>query len=213
LRCENPEKIGELIHRGFEALQSHPVAKAQQLRLVECPQVPDFEQVSSVLGTAFGLTPTFGFADGWLLIGSNGQAIQRVLAVRSGEAKSIVESEPFLALAPLIEDPVYAVSYNNLGESIRNGAKMLGQVGAVAQIAIGIAGMQPDAAELKPVQDFMALMPDVAKIVAKFDFLEEQLSVSQALSDEPGAYTRSTVIKVRSPSKPEPAAETTPASE
>jgi hypothetical protein len=201
LRCKNPEKVSELIHRGMEILQSHPVAKAQQLRLVESAQIEGFEEVASVLGAAFGVTPTFGFDNGWMFIGSNATAIQRVLAVRSGEAESIADSPRFVALAPQIEGPVSAVSYSNLGAAIRNGAKMIGQAGAVAQIAIGVAGMQPDAAQMKSVQEVMALLPDIGRIVAKFDFYEEQFSVSQPLRDQPGTYMRQSVIKLRSPSE------------
>ncbi len=207
MRCTNPEKIRELLHRGVEAIQQHPAAQMQQLRLVESEQIEGYEEFSAVILNAFGVRPAFGFTDGWMFIGSNTAAIQKVLDVRDGNADSMADNETFQQLAPDISGPVVSISYNNLGENIRNTSTMIGQGGAVAQMAIAFAGMQADAEELKPVRDFLGLLPDVGKIVAEFDFLEEQISVAQAVPDEPGAYVRKSVIQVRQPDPSDPDSE------
>ena len=62
-----------------------------------------------------------------------------------------------------------------------------------AQYAFGV---EADSDSLKPVQELLALLPSVAKIIGKFDFLEAKLSVTQR-ADEPGSYTRRSVTMVR----------------
>ena len=46
------------------------------------------------------------------------------------------------------------------------------------------------------MQEALALLPSLGKIVSKFDFLEARLSVTQA-GDQPGTYQRRTVTVVR----------------
>ena len=50
--------------------------------------------------------------------------------------------------------------------------------------------------DLRPVQDLLALLPDVAKVIAKFDFMEEQITVTLP-GDEPSTYTRHSVLLIR----------------
>jgi hypothetical protein len=61
---------------------------------------------------------------------------------------------------------------------------------------LGMVGAKAKPEELKPVQEALALLPSVAKIVSKFDFLEAQLSVTQA-GKEPGTYETREVTIVR----------------
>lgn len=196
LRCHKPERIRELLHRLVDTLKQHPIAKGQQFDLTECKGLEGFEEISAVLLNAFALKPTIGFRDGWMFVGSNGSAVKKLLAARAGQAKTIADTEAFKRFHLKVEGPVEAISYTNLAESTRGLARMLGQAGAVAQLVVGMVGVEADAEELKPVHEFLGLMPDVAKIVAKFDFLEEQISVTQD-GDEPGSYVRRKVILVR----------------
>jgi len=69
-----------------------------------------------------------------------------------------------------------------------------------------MAGKEASQEDLKPVQDVLRLLPSVARIVAKFDFLEARLSVTQD-GDEPGTYLRRTVTLVRAPEEPNEPAE------
>lgn len=203
MRCTNPEKIKELLHRGFDALAKQPAVQFQQFRIIESQQLEGFEELSAIMLSALGARPTFGFQDGWMWFGSNAQAIQRVLDVKAGTAESIVETDKFKQLAPEFSGPVSSISYSNLGENIRSAAKALGQGSAMAQMAIGFSGMPADAEELKPIKQILSLLPDVAKVVASFDFLEEQISVTQSFdSSGAAAYVRKSVISVR-PVEPE----------
>jgi hypothetical protein len=201
LRCHKPDRIRELLHRLFDHLRESPFFEAQQLQLTECDDPEGFERVTALLLNLFGAQPVISFRDGWMYIGSNAPAVRKVLDTRAGEGKTITETDAFQQLNMEIEGPVQAVSYTNLAESTRQMARLIGQVGLVAPIIIGMAGKEADAEELKPVQQILGLLPSVAKIVAKFDFLEAKLSVTQD-GDEPGTYVRRTVTVVRPPGEP-----------
>ena len=41
------------------------------------------------------IQPVIGFRDGWMIIGSNAGAVERVFAARAGEAKTIADTELF----------------------------------------------------------------------------------------------------------------------
>ena len=199
LRCHKPKRIRELLHQLVDCLKEQPFAKSQQLELAECEQLEGFEELSATLLTAFGVKPAVGFRDGWMMVGSNASAVKKVLDARAGQGKTIADTEAFKRFNLKVEGPVQAIAYTNLAESTRGFARLLVQAGAVAQLVVGIAGIEADAEELEPVQEVLGLLPDVAKIVAKFDFLEEQVSVTQD-GDEPGTYMRRSVILVRPPS-------------
>lgn len=196
VRCQKPDRIRELLHRAVDALKQQPFAKAQQLELAKCEKLEGFEEFSALLLNAFGAKPVIGFRDGWMFLGSNAQAVEKVLAAKAPQAKTIADTEAFQRLNLKVEGPVDSISYTNLAESIRNAAKMLNQAGAVAQLVIGMVGGQADAEDLKPVQEVLGLLPSLARIVAKFDFLEARMSVTQK-GDEPGSYLRRTVTVVR----------------
>jgi hypothetical protein len=196
LRCRKPERIRELLHRLVDWLKQKPIAQGQQLTLAPCEKLKGFEEVSAVLLSAFGAKPVIGFRGGWMFVGSNAPAVEKVLETRAGRGKTFADTEAFKRLGFNVEGPVDAISYTNLAESTRNIAKLLDQAGAVATLVLGIAGAQADAEALKPVQEILGLLPSVAKIVAKFDFLEAEISATQR-GDEPGTYVRRTAILVR----------------
>jgi hypothetical protein len=199
LRCHKPERIRELLHRLVEWLRQYPALESQELQLVSSSRLKGFDELSALALTAVGVRPVIGFRDGWMIVGSNAEAVQRVLATRAGQGKTMADTEAFRQLGLKIEGPVDGVRYNNLAESIRRIAQVLNQVGTVAPAILALAGVEGDAEELKPVQEVLALLPDVAKIVAKFDFLEAKLSVTQS-GDDPLSYTRRSVTVVRAPS-------------
>ena len=178
------------------------MVKAQQLELTECEKLEGFEELSALLLGVFGVRPAIGFRDGWMFIGSNAAAVQKVLDTKAGEGETIAETEAFKRFHLEVEGPVDAIAYTDLAASTRQVAQMLSQVGIVAQIVIGLAGAEADDEDLEPVKEVLKLLPSVAKIVAKFDFLEAKLSVTQT-GDEPGTYTRRSVTVVRAPESEE----------
>ena len=196
LRCQKPERIRELLHQLIDHLREIPAVEKQDLLLTECDELEGFETVSAAMLTMLGAGPVIGFRDGWMVVGSNAAAVEKVFDTRAGEGETIVDTEAFKKLNLEVEGPVRSISYTDLAESTRQTARMLAQIGFVAPMIIGMAGEDADSEKLKPVREVLGLLPSVAKIVGKFDFLEARLSVTQE-GDAPGTYLRRSVTVVR----------------
>jgi hypothetical protein len=205
MRCEKPERIRELLHRAVDKLKEIPAVAAQQLQLSKSEELEGFEQLSALALIGFGVKPVIGFQDGWMMIGSNAEAVKAVLAAKTGKTPSIVDAPSFKQFKLKVEGPVQSISYKNTAQDIRQVAAVLGQAGTIVPMVIAMIGAKADQEELKPVQEVLALLPSVGKIVSKFDFLQAQLSVTQA-GKQPGTYQRRSATVVRPPaSKKEPA--------
>jgi hypothetical protein len=200
LRCHKPDRIRTLLHRLLETLEQHPVVKAQQLKMVPCEDLDGFEQLSSNVFALLGIQPVIGFRDGWMVLGSSPSAVERVLDAKAGKAETIAAAESFKQFHLQIDGPVDAVSYQNLAEQTRHAARLINQVGQIAPVIFGLVGAQNDEPWVQQVQDLLGLLPDVAKVVAKFDFYEAKMSVTQP-GDSPGTYRRQAVTLVRPPAE------------
>lgn len=198
VKCKSPERVKELLHMVVDRLNEFPAVQPQQIRWEESETLSGFEQLHAAFFAMFGVEPVVGFEDGWMFLGSHAEAVARVLDVRAGKSPSIASSEQFQRFGVEIEGPVSSLSYTNLADSIRHGAQTIRQVGAIAPMFIGMAGAQADPEELKPVMEVIALLPSVANVVEKFDFLEESLSVVQP-GDEPRTYVKQGVVLIREP--------------
>jgi hypothetical protein len=145
-----------------------------------------------------GIRPVIGFHEEWLVIGSHAEAVQAVLDTHAGDAPSIVESEAFQAFDVEITRPVTSISYKNVGDGIRAFAQGLQTFGAMLPMFMGMAGQ--NAADIQPAQEFLALLPTIGQIVAKFDFYDAQLSWTQPGSD-PLTYQKQSVTLIRPPTE------------
>ena len=189
LRCHKPDRIRELLHDWVDRLGKTPYAQSQQLKLAPSNELKGFDELSLNLFAGFGLRPVIGFQSGWMIVASNASAAQRVLRTLSGEAASINSTEQFRQFGLELEGPVYAIRYSDLAASTRRAAQVIRQAGVVAPIILGIAGTHADQAKLKPISEVLALLPDIAKVVERFDYLQARLSVVQKGS-EPGSYIK-----------------------
>ncbi len=198
MRCQKPDRIRELLHRLADKAKEHPAAAAQQLRLTKSETLEGFEEVSALVLTVFGVKPVLGFRDGWMILGSNAEAVKTVLETKAGKGPTIADTKAFKQFQLKVEGPVRSISYTNLAENTRQTAKFLNQAGTLLPMIIGMAGVKANPDDLKPVQEVLGLLPSLGKIVSKFDFLEASLSVTQA-GDQPGTYQVRTVTVVRPP--------------
>ena len=198
LRCSKPERIRELLHRAVEQLQQLPPVQAQKLELKPCEGLEGFEEISATMLASFGVKPVIGDRDGWLIIGSSTHAVQKVLDAKDSE-QTISQTDGFKQFNLPVEGAVQAIKYTNLAESTRQVAMALRQVGMVLPMVVGMAGADASEEWMAQVQEIVGLLPDVAQIVEKFDYLEAKLAVTQ-LGDEPGTYMRRSVTSVRAPS-------------
>lgn len=196
LRCEKPDRIRELLHRLVDTLSKQPAVAMQQLRLTKSQELDGFDEVSVALLAAQGVKPVVGFREGWMYVGSNAAAVKKVLDNKAGASQKVSESKAFQQFHLKVEGPVDSISYTNLAESTRQTASILTQIGTMGPMVLAMAGAQAKPEDLKPVQEALGLLPSIAKIVSKFDFLEARLSVTQAGS-EPGTYHRQSVTVVR----------------
>jgi hypothetical protein len=206
LRCEKPERIRELLHKLVDAVQQFPAVKAQQLQLVECKDLDGFEEVSASMLALVGKKPVIGFHDGWMIIGSEPKAVERLLDAWSGKSPGIDQSAQFQRFGVKIEGPVRAVGYNDVAENIRHAAQSLDKAGAVASMFVGMAAAKVDKDHPNPqievANELLKLVPSVAKVIGKFDFLEGRLQVTQQ-GDDPHTFIQRSVTLVRPPAEKE----------
>lgn len=197
-RCEKPDRIKELINRGMEALQNIdvPQIQAQNLKLEDSKDLEGFQELSAAMLSAFQVRPVIGFQDGWMFVGSSAKAVKQVLDAKAGEGKTIESTEAFQKLKLDVEGPVESIVYTNTAENTHNLAQAVNQIGFMAPMIMAAAGANASPEDLKPVQEILGLLPDVARIINAFDFLEANVSVTQA-GDEPGTYTKHSVTVVR----------------
>lgn len=199
LRCQNPDRVRDLIHRGIEALQKIPQVRAQGLTIAESAQLDGFEEIRATPFVMMGgMTPVFGFRDGWLVFGTHTDAVQKVLLTRGGEAETIASSETFTQFGLDITGDVTDISYSNTGESIRQMSMGLQQVGAMLPMIMAMSGQQQGGPDLTPVQDILGLLPSVGRIIGKFDFIESKLNVTQP-GPEANTWVSRSVTMIRPP--------------
>lgn len=192
MKCSNPDRVRELLHRLVDQLKQIP--QVRDIALEEVEGLEGFEQISSSVLAPTGMQPIIGFQDGWMVIATHAEAVQAVLDVRAGNGSTIADSETFSQFNLEIEGPVAAISYANTGESTRQAAMGIQQVGAMLPLLT--AQLPPEAAGAR---DFLALIPSVGRIIGSLDFFEQQLSVTQPGPDEL-SYIRHSVTTVRPPS-------------
>jgi hypothetical protein len=200
LRCNNPERIGELLHRLVDALNTIPAVQAQQLRLESCDDLPGFERLDALMFAMFNVQPVIGFRDGWMILGSSQGAVERLLDARADRSKTIDASEDFKRFDLEIDGPVRSLSYADLAENTRHAAQVVRQIGMFAPAILGMVAAKASPEEIKPVQELLGLLPSVANVVEKFDFLEARLSVEQP-GDSSDTYVRHSVVLVRPPAE------------
>jgi hypothetical protein len=135
-----------------------------------------------------------------MIFASDAAAAKKVLQTLSGNAPSFDTTEQFKRFQLEIDGPVYAISYTNLSASARQAAQFILQAGIMAPMAVATAAAaaKADPMKIKPVQDALALIPSIANVVEKFDYLEARLGVVQA-GEAPGSYVKRGVTLVRAP--------------
>ncbi|MEZ6062434.1 MAG: hypothetical protein R3C19_18985 [Planctomycetaceae bacterium] len=199
-RCDKPDRIRALIHRGIEALQQIPQVQQQGLALKPVDGMDGFEELSLNMLPMLGIRPVIGFQDGWFVVATHAQAVQTVEETRSGSGESIRGTEKFTQFDLQVDGPVRSIGYTNIGQQTREIGAALQKVGAMLPMVIGMTGASAYAPELAAVSDILALLPSVGQIVAKFDFMEGRLTATvPGPTDD--TYIRHTVVTIRPPSE------------
>jgi hypothetical protein len=198
LRCENPERIGELLERAVDGLSELPALAAQELELVDSEDLDGFKELHANFFKALGASPVIGFKDGWMIVSSHAEAAEKFVAVREGDAATIDQAETLKGFDLEADGEVYAVSYCDVGAGIRQAADWIDKVGAMAPMFVGMIGAKAKPEDLKPLQEAVGLLPSIAKVVRKFDFMEDRLSIVQE-GPLPHSYLRTSATHIRQP--------------
>jgi hypothetical protein len=198
LRCKDPDKIRELIDRAVEGINELPAAKGQNIELVdsEDEDLEGYQEIHANILNAVGAQPVIGFQDGWMILASDDDAAKKLAAVRSGDEEAIDQAERLKQFDLEAEGPVYAVSYSDVGEGIRQVADAIDKAGVMAPMFIGMAAQGANAEQMKAVQDAVALLPSIAKVIRKFDFYEDKLSITYE-GPEDNTFMQQAVTLVR----------------
>jgi hypothetical protein len=198
VKCTNPDRIRELLHRLVENLNKLPALQAQQINLAGVEELDGFETLNVSTLAAFNVKPVIGFHDGWMMIGSNPACIQKVLDARAGKSPTIDGSTAFERFHLPVKGPVGSLAFTDIEKSVHNVADMIRKVGGIAPMFLAMAGANANAEELKPAFEAIAILPSIAKVVEKFDFYQANLSVIQA-GPLPDSYLKQSVTLIRPP--------------
>lgn len=196
LRCHQEDRIRELIHWGMEKLAEFPPAQSQQIQLSPCRDLDGFEELSATALAPFGVKPVIGFHDGWLIFGSNAKCVRAVLKTKEDAGEDFSDSEAYKRFGLKVDGPVVAIGYQDIGKQFRDAAQAIGQVGGMAAGMLSFAANDDNREQIKMATELLGLLPSVAQVIGKFDFLESKLSVVRAGS-EPGTWTGEGVVLVR----------------
>jgi hypothetical protein len=196
MRCSDADHTRELLHRAVDTARVFPQVAAQQLELVESEELDGFEDLRASFFAAVGARPVIGFKEGWMIVASAPEAAQAVLDTRWGEAANITSTEGYQRFGLEIDGPVRAVAYANTAANIRQAAQFINQAAAMAPLLLGGVMAEASPEDQKSIQEALALIPSLARIVEKFDFLEATLSVNQA-GEEEGTYRKHSVTLIR----------------
>jgi hypothetical protein len=198
LKCSNPERIRELLDRAVEALNKLPAVQAQELELVDAEDLDGYQEIKANIFSTVGVRPVIGFDDDWMIVSSHIEAAKKFAAVRAGDEDSIADSDKLEDFDVESDGEVYAASYCDVGAGVRQAADFIDKAGMMAPMFIGMAAAKADPEDMKPVQEAIALLPSIAKVVRKFDYFEDRLSITRE-GPLPDSYIREAATQIRQP--------------
>jgi hypothetical protein len=200
-KCSDPDKIKELLARAIEGIKNIPQAAMYGIELadVDDEDLEGFQELKMAMIPASQGRPVIGFRDGWMFIASSPEAVKTLLAVRAGDEDSIEGDEDLEKFDLDTDGEVYAVSYSDVGAGIRAAADGIDQAAMMAPMFMGAATANAPEEVRKAITEAIGLLPSVAKVVRKFDFLEQSLSITRAGDDDEDTYRRDSVMLIRQP--------------
>jgi hypothetical protein len=201
LKCSNEQKVRELIDRAIEGLKQIPAIQQQQIDLVDSDDaaLEGFQEFKFAALAMTGARPMIGFRDGWMILASSPGAAKSLLAVRAGEASSIEGAESLKRFGMKTDGEVYSVSHSDIGAGIRAVADGITQFSMMAPMFLAAATADASEEDKKTLNGALGLLPSIAKVIRKFDFYEQNLSITREGPEE-GTYLRESVTLIRQPS-------------
>ena len=129
---------------------------------------------------AFIIRPVVGVREDWLMIGSSAAAINKCLAVKSGEAPSIRKKEQFAEEGVAPEGPVMAAKFEDLSRMGSEMAAVVGMIGTFGQMAVAQFPEKDEAARKfkQFAQGALRIAAKLGPILQKIDFYSSSSSVT-----------------------------------
>ena len=201
LKCTNEARIRELLDRAIAGLKQIPGVEEQQIELADCEdeELEGFKELKAVmLMMAPGVQPVIGFRDGWMIIGSSPAAAKTLLQCRAGDESTIADADSFKKFDLKTDGEVYSVSYSDIGAGIRAFADGIDQFAMMGPLMMMGATADASEEDRATINEVFKLLPSIAKVVRKFDFLEKNMSITREGPME-NTYLRESVTLVRQP--------------
>ena len=204
LRCTQPDRTEELIHRGINAIADIPLVAQYGITMDEVPGLDGFFQINASALAALQIAPVIGFQDGWMIVGSKASAVEAVLAAKNGDAAAWADGDRFKEFGLAIDGPVNSINFTNTGENIRAASTAMQQIGMMAPMMLSVAKRDAGDRQAKAVeivQELSGLLPPLGRIVGKMDFYDATMKVCLP-GPESNSYIRYSVTLVTPPTPP-----------
>ena len=196
MRCQNPARIQALLDKLFKMVENEPALAGQGIQIVKSPALDGFHELKAPQLALVGIQPVIGFKDGWLILGTGPAAVKKVMDARAGKIKTIETSPSYKQFKLNVSGPVDSISYSNIAQQMQGAAQAIRQVGLLAPALLGAAGPDADPVAMAVIKEIMAMLPAIADVVGRFDFMQAKLAVTQSSSDG-SSYERKTVLVIK----------------
>jgi hypothetical protein len=171
------EKAAGVLARGLEALETVCENMGQPLSVteVEVTDEAKFHRIAHPMLMMF--RPVVGVANGWLVIGSNADSIQKCFACAAGDAHSIAKSKRYQQEGLVPDGPFASLTWSdksNFGDQMAQAMGMMGFFGGM------IPPNKPGAGQIRAI---FGIMTDLAPVFQELNFTLSTASLSRVEGD------------------------------
>ncbi|UCG33433.1 MAG: hypothetical protein JSU68_02135 [Phycisphaerales bacterium] len=202
MKVKDEARARQTIESGVAALTALLSGNQGKMPLTTQPaQNPSLEGFISVTYQPLMMffRPIYGFADGFLIIGSSENVINRCLKTARGESPSVRENKRFQEEGLMPSGPVTGISFadkSQMGQQLAQAMGMLGMFGGMIPMP------EEEAAQI--VRTIFNMLQKLAPVVAQINFYRSKASVC---TFDGKIYRSETVTNYKKPAPPEPEAE------
>ena len=144
-----------------------------------------FKELQHPMLMMMGMRPVMGFTGDWLVVGNSAAAVNRCLAVASGEAKSIRDNPRFQAEGIIPDGACVSVSFTdttNFGQELATGIGMIGMMGPM------IVGAIPDEKGLRKIKPMLmttfGILAKLSPVLQQIDFYSSEAGLTTVKGNE-----------------------------
>ncbi len=191
LKVKDKAKVEQLTDRGLVKAKEHFQGQNVMFSVLPAPETGGYPFKAISMQFMPMLQPAYGFVDDYLVIASSAGAAGKLVSVKEGKTPNVLSSPKLAKLEALPQEPVTLVYYANLQSQIQQQAQAVGMMGMWMAFI-------PESPETAPMKSLMMLLPRLAPVIKKFDFLQDQL-VTIRFDRATGTWKSKRVISIRPP--------------